>query len=289
MNIREKIRIITELGKMRITFFVSISGSVGYLLVSGTMSLEMLLTVFGIFVLSSGSAAFNHYQEVPTDAMMRRTENRPLPSGKIDRSEAFTIASSMVLSGLAILLLFAGTGAAILGVLALIWYNAIYTPMKKATAMAVVPGAVVGALPPAIGWVAAGGSFFHPQLWALMLFFFIWQIPHFWFLFIIYDKDYKRAGFPTLTETYSKPQLARISYVWVVALAATTMLIPYFGLNSSLAANVVLFAAGAILVWRTAGIIKKYSENRKLKFAFRDINIYVLTVVLVLSIDSFIN
>jgi protoheme IX farnesyltransferase len=181
---------------MRITFFVAISGSVGYILASGDWSINMLITVLAIFLLSSGSAAFNHIQEISTDSLMNRTKNRPLPSDKISREEAVIFASAMSIAGILILLVFTNLPALVFGLLALIWYNIIYTPMKKVTAMAVVPGAVVGALPPAIGWAAAGGSLIHPQLFALGLFFFIWQIPHFWFLFLIYDKDYRRAGFP---------------------------------------------------------------------------------------------
>lgn len=286
---KERLKIYAELGKMRITFFVAISGSVGYILASGDWNLNMLITVFAIFLLSSGSAAFNHIQEITTDSLMHRTKNRPLPSDKISREEAVLFASAMSIAGLLILLVFTNLPALIFGLLALIWYNLIYTPMKKVTAMAVVPGAVVGALPPAIGWAAAGGSLIHPQLFALGLFFFIWQIPHFWFLFLIYDKDYRRAGFPTLTQKYTKKQLVRISYVWIVALAVTTLMIPYFGLNHNIWTNILLLLAGVILVWRTGKIINLYKENLQLKFAFRDINIYVLTVVLVLSIDSFIN
>jgi protoheme IX farnesyltransferase len=286
---KERLKIYAELGKMRITFFVAISGSVGYILASGDWSINMLITVLAIFLLSSGSAAFNHIQEISTDSLMNRTKNRPLPSDKISREEAVIFASAMSIAGILILLVFTNLPALVFGLLALIWYNIIYTPMKKVTAMAVVPGAVVGALPPAIGWAAAGGSLIHPQLFALGLFFFIWQIPHFWFLFLIYDKDYRRAGFPTLTQKYSKKQLVRISYVWIVALAVTTLMIPYFGLNHNIWTNALLLLAGVILVWRTGKIINLYKENLQLKFAFRDINIYVLTVVLVLSIDSFIN
>lgn len=286
---KEKLKIYAELGKMRITFFVAISGAVGYVLASGNWSLHMLITVFGIFLLSSGSAAFNHIQEINTDSLMNRTKVRPLPTGKIEKNEAVLFALMISLTGLGILISFANVASFLLGVLALVWYNIIYTPMKKKTAMAVVPGAVVGALPPAIGWAAAGGDLLHPQMFALALFFFIWQIPHFWFLFLIYDEDYRRAGFPTLTQKYSKQQLVRISYVWIVALAVTTLMIPNFGVHHNVWTNVLLFAAGVVLIWRTGKIIKLYKENLHLKFAFRDINLYVLTVVLVLSIDSFIN
>jgi len=275
-----------ELGKVRITFFVAISGSVGYILSKGSADLLMLISMFGVFVLSVGSAAFNHYQEIDTDSLMDRTKNRPLPAKKISQDVALIFATFTSLLGLLILAISTSAVTLALGVLAIIWYNVIYTPLKKRTPLAIMPGALVGALPPAIGWSAAGGSTLDPQLWILALFFFIWQIPHFWFLLLIFDKDYQKAGFSTLTETFSDLQLSRISYIWIVALAATCMLIPLFGVTHNMMTNVILFAAGVLMVYRTGIYIRQYSEVKFLKLAFLNVNIYVLVVVFLLSIDK---
>lgn len=275
-----------ELGKVRITFFVAISGSVGYILSKGTADLTMLISMFGVFVLSVGSAAFNHFQEIDTDSLMDRTKNRPLPAKKISSNIALAFATISSLTGLIILAVITSTTTLLLGILALIWYNLIYTPLKKVTPLAIMPGALVGALPPAIGWTAAGGSIFDPQIWILALFFFIWQIPHFWFLLLIFDKDYQKGGFPTLTETFSELQLSRISYIWIVALAATCMLIPLFGVTHNLTTNIILFIAGVLMVYRTGFYIRQYTEARSLKLAFLNVNIYVLVVVFLLSIDK---
>jgi protoheme IX farnesyltransferase len=277
-----------ELGKVRITFFVAISGSVGYILAANGFDLEMLLPVLGIFILSVGSAAFNHYQEIDTDSLMDRTKNRPLPAKKISKDKALLFSVGMSISGLLILMVSSNSITLALGVLALIWYNIIYTPLKKRTPLAIMPGALVGALPPAIGWTAAGGSIMDPQLWIVALFFFIWQIPHFWFLLLIFDDDYQKAGFPTLTETFSDAQLTRISYVWVVGLAAICMLIPLFGVTNNLLTNIVLFIAGILMVYRTGMYIRKYTEARSIKLAFLNVNIYVLIVVFLLSVDQFL-
>lgn len=277
-----------ELGKVRITFFVAISGSVGYILAAGGLNSEMILPILGIFILSVGSAAFNHYQEIYTDSLMERTKNRPLPANRISKESALMFAAVSSILGLLLLYLFSDTITLSLGVLALIWYNLIYTPLKKRTPLAIMPGALVGALPPAIGWTAAGGSIFDPQLWIVALFFFIWQIPHFWFLLLIFDKDYQKAGFPTLTETFSEVQLTRISYVWVVGLAAICMLIPLFGVTHNLLTNIVLFLAGILMVYRTGMYIRRYTEARSIKLAFLNVNIYVLIVVFLLSVDQFL-
>jgi heme o synthase len=105
----------------------------------------------------------------------------------------------------------------------LIWYNGIYTPLKKINPLAIIPGSLVGSIPPAVGWTAAGGNILDPQIIILSFFFFIWQIPHFWLLLLIFGKDYENAGFPTLMQIFSSDQLARITFIWIVATVVTGM------------------------------------------------------------------
>lgn len=287
-NLKLLLKNLYELGKVKITFFVAISGSVGYILANGTFDINLIIAAFGILVLSIGSAAFNHIQEVKTDFLMDRTKNRPLPSNKMNKDDAIIWATLFILIGLGVLFFNFGLETFLLGLTALAAYNLFYTPLKKITDFAIFPGAIVGALPPAIGWVAAGGSILDPKIAALGLFFFIWQIPHFWFLMLIFDKDYQQAGFPTPSKYLNEEQLKRITYVWVVALAATCMLIPYFGVTHSVITNVLLLVAGFVLVWRTRTLVITYDKSLNLKLAFLDINLYVLAVVLLLSVDKFI-
>ena len=279
---------ILELSKVRITFFVAISGIVGYILAGNGIDWNVVPILLGIFILSCGSAALNHYQEVRTDAIMVRTKNRPLPTGKISKNFALYVVLILSISGLALIWQFSNFTAFLLGIGALISYNAIYTPLKRVSAFAIMPGAIVGAMPPAIGWAAAGGSIMDPQLYALAMFFFVWQIPHFWFLLLMYDVDYRSAGFPTLSKYFSDTQLKRITYVWVVALAASCMLIPLFGLTHNLLTNLLLLFAGFVLVWRTKPLVAEFDERFNFRLAFLDINLYVLVVVTLLSIDQFV-
>lgn len=289
-EIKKSIGIAAELSKLRITVFVSISCAVGFVLASMDIDLKMLLPIFGVLFLSFGSAALNHFQEIKTDSLMSRTKNRPLPSKRISKRFAL---SFIVLSSLLGLFLLAIDGAMpfALGVMSFVWYNLIYTPLKKKTSMAVIPGAVLGALPPAIGWISGGGELLDPKLLALGLFFFIWQIPHFWFIQLLYDEDYRKAGFPTLTMTFGDDQISRISYVWVATLVASCMFIPFFGLTHSLLANVLLFGAGAALLWKTRIILAYYKNQREknLKFAFISVNAYVLAVIMIITVDKLIS
>ncbi|MBX3044582.1 MAG: protoheme IX farnesyltransferase [Candidatus Kapabacteria bacterium] len=287
-SLKSYFSIISELSKVRITFFVAISGLVGYILAGNGLDWNIVPILAGIFILSCGSAALNHYQEIDTDSMMVRTKNRPLPTRKITSAFALITVIAMSLSGLALIWYFSNFTAFLLGIGALISYNAIYTPLKRVSAFAIMPGAIVGAMPPAIGWAAAGGMITDPKLFALGMFFFVWQIPHFWFLLLMYDVDYRRAGFPTLSKYFNSTQLKRITYVWVVALAASCMLIPLFGLTHNLLTNLLLLFAGFVLIWRTKPLVVEFDERFNFKLAFLDINLYVLVVVTLLSIDQFV-
>ena len=286
--LKKHIAIILELGKVRITFFVAFSTSVGYLFHSGKFEPALIFCVIGVFLLSCGSSAINHYQERFSDAMMERTKGRPIPSGRISERYAIIVSVSFVVIGLGIIYFSSNVAALILGVVALIWYNVIYTPLKKKYALAVVPGSVIGAIPPMIGWVASGGYVFDKEILALAFFFFIWQIPHFWLLLMIHSKDYEKAGFPTLTKIFNDIQLGRITFVWIAALATSCLLIPFLSFSSSIYSMIMMFILGAWLLWNTKSILSKYLERLIFRKAFLRINFYVLAVVVIISLDKII-
>ena len=285
-RLKKHIGIILELGKVRITSFVAVSTSVGYILHSGKFEWTLLFIVIGVFLLACGSSSLNHYQERILDAQMERTKGRPIPSGRVSSFYAVVVSFLLVVFGLAIIYFSSNLTALILGFIALIWYNVIYTPLKKRFALAVVPGSVIGALPPMIGWTASGGDVFDMKILSLALFFFIWQIPHFWLLLLLHGKDYEKAGFPTLTKMFNNLQLGRITFIWIAALVTSCLLIPFFNVSSSFYALVTLFLLGVWLMWKTKGILSNYFERIIFRKAFLSINLYVLAVVLIISIDK---
>ncbi|HEX2865452.1 MAG TPA: protoheme IX farnesyltransferase [Ignavibacteriales bacterium] len=268
---------------------MAVSTSVGFILASGRVDWQMIFVTMGVFLLASGSSALNHYQERKTDALMSRTRMRPIPSGAIKPGMALLIVIMFSAAGLLVLYFSGGITSALLGMLALAWYNAFYTPLKKMTALAVVPGALIGSIPPVIGYVAAGGRIMNPEILAVALFFFIWQVPHFWLLLMIYAKDYEKAGFPVLTNLFTTKQLTRITFVWIVALAVSCLFIALFGLVKSPVINIMLILAGIWLVWDSRKLIIHSFEKVTYRFAFREINIYVLLVVILLSINKLFN
>lgn len=284
----ETLNIFLELGKIRITFFVAFSTSIGYILFAQSITLQMIIVSIGVFLVASASSALNHFQESDTDALMQRTKKRPIPSGRISKEGAFLFSMVLFFSGSAVVYFSSNITALFLSWSALLWYNIIYTPLKKRNAMAVVPGSVIGALPPVIGWVAAGGFPLDPEILALALFFFIWQIPHFWLLLLILDKDYEQAGFPTLTQIFNKMQLSRITFIWIAALAISSVLIPFFDLTSNIATSIILLSFGAALIFKTKELLNSDFEKKVFKHAFHYINFYALLVVLILSIDKLV-
>ena len=220
--------------------------------------------------------------------MMDRTVNRPLPSGKVSLQTALIISALFVIAGFALLVIYTNTVSIVLGVIALIWYNIIYTPLKRRSALAVVPGSVIGAIPPMIGWTAAGGYVFDSQILTLALFFFIWQIPHFWLLLLLYSKDYQKAGYPTLSKLFSEIQIRRVTFIWIAALSTTCMLIPVFDLSSSLIITTLLLVLGFWLVFKTKDLLNDSIQRVQFRKAFGNINIYVLLVVVLLMIDRLV-
>jgi len=284
--VKDKIKILSELTKIRITIFVTLTMLFGFISAAGELNLRAIVPTIGILLLACGSAVINHYQERETDALMNRTKNRPIPSGRINPADALKIALLLLTAGSVMLYIGAGWLALGLGLLNLIWYNAIYTPFKKKNPLAIIPGSLVGAIPPAVGWVAGGGYIFSPQILIISTFFFIWQIPHFWLLLLVFDNDYRKAGFPTLTQIFNPDQLARITFIWIAATVVTCLFIPLFGTLQSQFIGYGLFIAGIWLVWNSFKLVRFTEKRIYFKIAFREINIFAVLVVILLSLDK---
>lgn len=283
------LKILAELTKIRITLFVSLTTILGYVLASGKITYDLILPVFGLLMIACGSAVINHIQERKTDALMDRTKKRPLPSGKVTLKETIIITVFLLLIGFFLLIYTGGLLAAGLAAINLFWYNVVYTPMKKRTPIAIIPGSIVGAIPPAVGWVCAGGYIFDPRIIIISFFFFIWQIPHFWLLLLVLSKDYEQAGFPTLTKMFSLDQLSRITFMWIAATACTSFLIPLFGVVKNPLVMFPIMISGILLTLKASNLLKNNNEKLYFRFAFREINLFAILLVIFLSIDQLIN
>lgn len=286
--LKNNIKILLEITKLRITIFVTITTVFGYIAATNSINIGMILPTIGILLLACGSAALNHYQERNSDAMMDRTKNRPIPSGKTAASSVLKISLALVVTGSILLFIGSGILALSFGLLNLIWYNGVYTPLKRISPLAIIPGSLVGAIPPIVGWLAAGGYLFDPQIILISFFFFIWQIPHFWLLLLVLDKDYQKAGFPTLTQIFNRQQLGRITFVWIMAAGVTGLLLPLFHISQNLFVNYSLLLAAIWLTFKSINLLRQTQAVSDFRFAFRSINYFALFVVLVVSIDKLI-
>ncbi|NOR87867.1 MAG: hypothetical protein GQ527_09680 [Bacteroidales bacterium] len=276
---KKYLKLYMELAKVRITFFVTITTFVGYFMYDSNVNAQVLWVVFGIFLLASGSAALNQYQEHELDAQMDRTKNRPIPSGAITPTHGLIFSILLAFLGSLILYVSAGFASMQLGLLALIWYNGIYTPLKRKTAFAVIPGSVIGAIPPMVGFVAAGGNPLDAKILAFSFFMFMWQIPHFWLLVMRNGNDYKKANFPIISDIYNEQQLKSITFVWTVATAVSSLLLPLMHVFDSIALIILLFLSllGLIIGF---SFIFKHEYNRKIIFKFfMGINFYLLFIL----------
>lgn len=283
-NLLYWIKIISELGKVRISLPISISALTGYALQTGMVGADAVVLMIGVFLMSCSSGVINHLQEYKTDALMPRTKNRPIPSGKISPKGALIVAIGYFVFGGLLLLQAFPVIVFLTSVLTLISYNGIYTPLKKVTAFAVVPGSLVGALPPYIGWFAGGGDWMNHQIFWVGLFFFIGQIPHFWLLLLMFGKEYELAGFPSLHKVFSESQIKRLSFTWILATIATAIVVSVHVLQGSTLMFFLLLYIFYLLFSLSGSIL--FKNDMKVRPAFFKLNFLYLFMMIVLILDS---
>lgn len=277
--------ILLELTKFRISAASTFTAATGYMAFRRGADPGLLTTLLGTVLLAMAASAFNEVQERELDARMERTRMRPIPRGAVTPLGAALFAAALALGGTALLWALHGTAAALLGLLALLWYNGLYTPLKRLSAFAVVPGSVIGALPPAIGWVAAGGSLRDPAILALCFVFFVWQVPHFWLLAQRHRSGYEAADFPTLNRHFSEAQIRRLIFTWTCATVAAGALVPAFRATVGISAMVILAAGSLWVVGRFARLLGR-TGSEDLPRAFLEINVYALALIVAVIGDS---
>ena len=272
--------------RLPISLFAACSALTGYLLTPDRDLWTILLLTAGVFLLASGASALNQYQERDIDALMERTRHRPLPSGTIEPGNALTMVDRLHYLRPPPARHDAPVVAAF-GAFAVLWYNGLYTPLKRKSAFAAVPGALVGALPPVMGWLAGGGTITDPRIFALAMLFFLWQIPHFWLLLLRNAAQYEKAGLPTLTSMIPTKQLSKITLLWIMAAAVASLAMPLFGIVRSPYAYAPLVILAIWISLSGFGIIMRNTAEA-LRPAFRRVNIFILLFMLLAVFDSFL-
>jgi protoheme IX farnesyltransferase len=276
------------LTKFVLSFAVSLSALFAYIMAKGEIGADMFVATFAVLLVAMGVSTLNQVQEYKEDALMERTKNRPIASGKWSPRTAIIIAALLIISALVVIYNLLGFIGVDLFLFSFIWYNAFYTPLKKRSALAVVPGAILGVIPPAIGWLAAGHSLAEPEFFALGLFYFVWQVPHFWLLVMLHYGDYKGAGFPTAMRLFGKMSLQRLTYFWLMLTIITGyFMVTIFQPNSKIIIGLLILTAILAFI-SSLQLLNKNFELKHARKVFMQINLAFLGTVILVSIDEFI-
>ncbi|NOK86077.1 MAG: protoheme IX farnesyltransferase [Chloroflexi bacterium AL-W] len=203
----EKAKAFVQLLKLRLSLLVSFSAVFGFAMASGTWGWGLFWIGFGGLLVTGASNVLNQILEREYDAQMKRTSQRPLPTGVLSDLEALAYALVLAVVGVGIIGYFFNLPAALLSIIGLLVYAFVYTPLKRITPFCVFVGAIPGGLPPLIGWVAFTGSI-GPEGLLLFAFQFFWQFPHFWAIAWMLDDDYQRAGFVMLPSSKGKTKFS---------------------------------------------------------------------------------
>ena len=225
------------------------------------------MLTFGGFLLSGASVCINQIIERDFDKMMSRTMNRPIPTNRVSVNEAIVFAIICLVLSFAILTVFTNTFTVVLSFISMVLYSFVYTPLKRVGPVAVFVGAIPGAFPPLLGWIAATGSINHD---ALIIFGiqFIWQFPHFWAIAWVADDDYKKAGFKLLPSGGGKDLNTAIQImVYTMFLIPLGLLPAKFGitgLNSAIVATV----CGVAFFAQTFSLMKTGNRQSALRIMY---------------------
>lgn len=249
---QSRIKDLLAFVKVRLTFSVVLSSALGFGIAPTPFDVwNLVLLIFGGFFITGAANGFNQIIEKDTDRLMKRTMNRPLPTGRMKVNEAIVIASLLGFAGIALLYLI-NPLSAILGFLGFFIYVVLYTPLKKISPLAVFVGAFPGAIPPMLGYVAANGHFgFEPGI--LFAVQFIWQFPHFWAIAWVSDTEYRKAGFHLLPSKGGKDSYSAYQIFLYSLFLIPVSLLPWaYGMTGVWSSIVItlLGLAFAFLAWK---------------------------------------
>lgn len=277
-----------QLSKLKIMLPVSLTGFTGYFIFSPHFTIKLVLVTTGILLMAVSASVFNQVQEAGLDIKMKRTLDRPIPSGRIGMKYAVLFSVFNLFAGTLFLWSNGNFLSAFIGLSAILWYNGVYTYAKRITAFAVVPGAITGALPPLIGWVAAGGGVWDKPIIFIEFLFFTGQIPHFWLLILKYGEEYSEAGIPTLTDIFNRDQINRLTFTWVLTSVIAALFLCYFEIIRTGPLIGILLIASVFLIWQFSALIKAGADKITSKKYSFFLDSYFLLVLLLLISDRII-
>ncbi|CAA6811346.1 MAG: Unknown protein [uncultured Sulfurovum sp.] len=273
--------------KFVLSFAVSLSALFAYIMAKGEIGLDMFLATFSVLLVAMGVSTLNQVQEYKEDSKMERTKNRPIAAGRMSPRTGVIISVILIILSVILIYSLLGLTGVNFFMFAFIWYNLMYTPLKKKSALAVVPGAILGVIPPAIGWMVAGESLITLEFMALATYYFIWQVPHFWLLVMLFHGDYKDGGYPTAMRLFGQASLQRLTFVWLIfTIQAGIFLVSVFEPYA-----IVIILAALVGIWAFVSSLELLRDSFQLSNArsvFWKINVAFLAIIILLSIDEYI-
>ena len=279
-----------QITKAGLAFSVVFSSIAGYFLGAETISLQVLLLLaFGGYFMVGASNTFNQIIEKDLDALMNRTKNRPIPSGRMSVNTAFIIAVLFTVLGI-VTLYIVNPKTAMFGAISIFLYVSVYTPLKTKTPLAVFVGAFPGAIPFMLGWVAATNDFgIEPGTLFMIQFF--WQFPHFWAIGWMLDEDYKKAGFKMLP-TGKKDKATTIQIIMYTIWMIVISIIPVFGftgrLHLSIPAAIIIFLMGVGMLIFGFKLYNKKDNKSARNLMLASVS-YISLMQIVYVADKFLN
>ncbi len=281
------VKSIFELTKFRLTLSVVFSSFISYMLGANEFNIQILmLLLFGGFFVVGASNIYNQIIEKDLDALMVRTKNRPLPTNRVSVNSALILAIIFTIIGLALLYIIYPI-VALLAAVSIFLYTSVYTPLKLVTPLSVFVGAIPGALPFMLGWVAATGEI---GIEAIILFLmqFFWQFPHFWSIGWMQNKDYENAGFKMLpTGKKDKSTTSQILFysMWAVLMS----IIPAFNLTGELFLSIygliLVLIIGLVLIYYAVKLFNDSSNINAKKLMLASVS-YLTLMQIVLLVDK---
>ena len=278
-----------EITKMRLALSVVFSSVAGYLLGVDTIDVKtLILLAFGGYFMVGASNAYNQIIEKDLDALMNRTKNRPIPAGRMSVNTAFAIASLFTVLGI-IILYTINPQTAMFGAISIFLYTSVYTPLKTRTPLAVFVGAIPGAIPFMLGWVAATDDFgIEPGTLFMIQFF--WQFPHFWAIGWFLFEDYKKGGFFMLP-TGKQDKGTAVQIIMYTIWTLLVSIIPVFGftgkLQLSIIAGIIVFILGLGMLYYAIQLFKKMTEKAAKQLMLVSVS-YITLLQIVYVVDKFI-
>jgi heme o synthase len=287
LTIAGKVRDYMLLIKFSLSFMVVFSAVISYLLAPNVVVYDwaMIIWLFVGGMLVTGSAnAVNQVVEKDTDAMMKRTAKRPVASGRMSVTEGWAFAVVTVVAGLLILGYFFNFLSAIVAAVSWFIYAFMYTPLKKVSAVAVLLGAVPGALPCLIGW-AAGQDELSAGGWVLFAIQFFWQFPHFWAIAWIAHTDYSKAGFKLMPSVEGPGKYSAIQSIIYSLVLIPVGILPYLTGMSGIVSFWIIIAANILMTWQSIRLYREMEVKAARRVMFSSY-IYLPIVLLALLADK---